>query len=494
MKAKTLMLQGTSSDVGKSVLATGLCRIFYRMGYSVAPFKAQNMALNSYVTMEGGEMGRAQVDQARAAGMEPSVDMNPVLLKPEGNSRSQVVVMGRPMVTLSAMDYHSRKVELWRSVTDSLDRLGERHDLIVIEGAGSPAEINLKANDIVNMRVASHLGSPVLLVGDIDRGGVFASLYGTLELLEEKEKELVRGFIINKFRGDLSLVGSGLDMLLNLTGKPTLGVIPYLSDLGIAQEDSVFLEEHDRLSRGSLDLVAIRYPRTSNYDDLDALAMEPDVGVRLVDSPCDMGRPDGIILPGSKSTVSDLLWMRENGLEAEILALAGSGVPVVGICGGFQMMGRAIWDGDRVESSDECVKGMGLLDSVTSFKAEKRTVRTKGTVRGRLGFFGEIQGVDVEGYEIHMGRTDSPIKDGLFLLENGDLDGIADPEGLHWGTYLHGIFDLPDFRRSWLRSIGWRESGHGISLGQHRNRAFDRLADHMEEHMDMGELRRIVGL
>ncbi len=491
MKTRSIMLQGTSSDVGKSVLATGLCRIFSRKGISVAPFKAQNMALNSYVTMDGKEMGRAQVDQARAAGIEPSVDMNPVLLKPEGHSRSQVVVMGRPMKSLSALDYHDRKRELWGHVTQALENLGDRFDLLVVEGAGSPAEINLKANDIVNMRVATYLRSPVLLVGDIDRGGVFASLYGTVALLEEEERALIKGFLINKFRGDPALIGSGLEMLQDLTGRPTLGLIPYLERLGVAQEDSVFLEGHSHLSRGSLDVAVIRYPRTSNYDDLDALSIEPDVGVRFVDLPSELGQPSVVVLPGSKSTVADLLWMRDCGLEKAVKDLAAKGTPVVGICGGFQMMGRCIKDPDNVESQESSLSAMGLLDVETEFCGEKRTVRTRGKVLSSGEALSSLVGLEVEGYEIHMGRTSSSSP--VFSLSGGP-DGASDRSGRIWGTYLHGVFDLPDFRRAWLRSLGWSPSGEALSLRDFRERAFDRLADHMEEHMDMRAIEAILSL
>nr|WP_321499574.1 cobyric acid synthase [uncultured Dethiosulfovibrio sp.] len=491
MKSRSIMLQGTSSDVGKSVLATGLCRILTRKGISVAPFKAQNMALNSYVTLDGKEMGRAQVDQARAAGLEPSVEMNPVLLKPEGHSRSQVVVMGKPMKSLSALDYHDRKKELWGYVTQALDDLRSRFDLLVVEGAGSPAEINLKANDIVNMRVATYLQSPVLLVGDIDRGGVFASLYGTMALLEEEEKSLVKGFLINKFRGDPALIGSGLEMLRDLTGRPTLGLIPYLDRLGIAQEDSVFLEENSRISQGSLDLAVIGYPRTSNYDDMDALAIEADVGVRFVRSPAELGHPDCVILPGSKSTVADLMWMRDNGLERAIQNLASRGTSVVGVCGGFQMMGRWIRDPENVESQESQVPGMGLLDGITDFCGEKRTVRSRGQVISPAEALLPFKGMTVEGYEIHMGRTTSAMP--IFNLSEGP-DGASDPSGRIWGTYLHGVFDLPEFRRAWLASLGWSPSGEALSLRELRERAFDRLADHMEEYMDMKALEAILGL
>ena len=495
MGANTLMLQGTSSDVGKSVLAAGLCRIYARRGFKVAPFKAQNMALNSYVTLDGKEMGRAQVSQARAAGIEPSVDMNPLLLKPEGNSRSQIVLMGQPVRVMSARDYYKIKSELWYTVKESLERLRSSFDLLIIEGAGSPAEINLKKDDIVNMRVAMYLNSPVLLIGDIDRGGVFASLYGTLALLEKEERELVRGFLINKFRGDISLLEPGLDMIADLTGKKTLGVIPYMADHGIAQEDSVYLENNSVLSKGSIDIAVIKYPRTSNYDDIDPLMMEPDIGIRFISSPEELGNPDAVILPGSKSTVSDLQWMRNSGIEKSIFKLRDRGVPVVGICGGYQMMGYLIKDKSSVESSITEVQGMGLLPVETSFEGIKRTVRVDAVVSDceHRGFLSKLSGVEVSGYEIHMGNSKVSGRS-LFLLEDGRTDGAIDEKGLSWGTYLHGVFDLPSFRRGWLRSLGWLEDGSGESLSEYRDRAFDRLADVMEESMNMTELDEIIGV
>ncbi|HID65180.1 MAG TPA: cobyric acid synthase, partial [Anaerolineae bacterium] len=340
MTAKTLMIQGTASSAGKSLLVAALCRIFCQDGVRVAPFKAQNMALNSFVTREGHEMGRAQVVQAQAAGLEPHVDMNPILLKPEQDARSQVVVMGRPWATLAAGEYYRRKGELWPVVTAALDRLRERYDLVVIEGAGSPAEINLRDSDIVNMAVARYARAPVLLVGDIDRGGVFASLVGTMVLLEEDERRLIKGFVINKFRGDVALLQDGLTMLEQRTGVPVLGVVPFIRDLQIAEEDSVALGEPLRRSLESsqgreVDIAAIRLPRISNFDDFDALALEEGVQVRFVDGPDQLGHPQAVILPGTKSTIADLLWLRQVGLARALCELAENGTPVVGICGGY---------------------------------------------------------------------------------------------------------------------------------------------------------------
>ena len=357
MTAKTLMIQGTASSAGKSLLVAALCRIFHQDGVRVAPFKAQNMALNSFVTREGHEMGRAQVVQAQAAGLEPHVDMNPILLKPEQDARSQVVVMGKPWAALAAGEYYRRKGELWSVVTAALDRLRERYDLVVIEGAGSPAEINLRESDIVNMAVARYARAPVLLVGDIDRGGVFAALVGTMVLLEEGERRLIKGFVINKFRGDVTLLHDGLTMLEERTGVPVLGVVPFIRDLQIAEEDSVALDgvsqagdrgqgtgEKGQGISDKVDIAVIRLPRISNFDDFDALALEEGVQVRFVDDPDRLGHPQAVILPGTKSTIADLLWLRRVGLARAICALAENGIPVVGICGGYQMLGRTISD------------------------------------------------------------------------------------------------------------------------------------------------------
>ena len=357
--AKTLMIQGTSSNVGKSFLTAALCRIYKRKGVNVVPFKAQNMALNSFVTPDGDEIGRAQVVQAQAAGLEPHVDMNPVLLKPEADSRSQIVLMGKPWKSLSAGDYYKDRTELWDAVTASLDRLDQKYDLIIIEGAGSPAEINLTKHDIVNMRVARHLNAPVLLAGDVDRGGIFAQLYGTLELLRPEERQLIKGFVVNKFRGDVKLLEPGIDMLTELChGVPTLGVVPYIHDILLAQEDSVFLDEQysgagsmgkvngDAVSSNSeqVDIAVIKLPHISNYDDFDPLQHEKGVNVRFVDSAKTIGAPDVVIVPGSKTTINDLKWLKASGLADMIKGLAKAGIPICGICGGFQMLGESIHD------------------------------------------------------------------------------------------------------------------------------------------------------
>ncbi len=488
--AKTLMIQGASSNVGKSLLAAGLCRIFYRMGVNVVPFKAQNMALNSFVTPDGHEIGRAQAVQAQAAGMDAHVDMNPVLLKPEADSLSQVIVMGKVWKRLPAGEYYRYKEQLWGHITEALERLDKNHELIIIEGAGSPAEINLKKNEIVNMRVARHLNAPVLLAGDIDRGGIFAQLYGTLELLEPEERELVKGFIINKFRGDLRLLEPGIDMLGSLTGgTPTIGVVPYMRDIFLAQEDSVFLDENgskknDERADCDLYIAVIRLPHISNYDDFDALAAEDGVAVNFVDSVKTIGVPDAVIIPGSKTTIADLNWLKACGLADVIKGLSKAGVHICGICGGYQMLGKLIDDSKGIEGRAGIFEGMGLLPVETVFEQDKKTVPANAEVFS--------SGLKVSGYEIHTGST--KLEDGaspMLKKSDGSFDGAA--AGNIWGTYLHGIFDSDEFRRSWLKKLGWNNSGGGKSFYLKREQELERLADNLEKALDMELLKSIIG-
>jgi adenosylcobyric acid synthase len=495
VRAKSLMIQGTSSSAGKSLLTAALCRIFRDQGVRVCPFKSQNMALNSFVTPEGLEIGRAQAVQARAAGVPPSVDMNPILLKPETDSRSQVVLMGRPWKTLPAGEYERVKPELWRHVTGALDRLGSEYDLLVIEGAGSPAEINLAKGDIVNMRVALHLGSPVFLAANIDLGGVFASLVGTIALLQPEERKLVKGFIINKFRGDLDILKPGLHMLAERTeGRPTLGVVPYIHGLRLAEEDSVFLEGRGYVGAGGeVDLAAIKLPHMSNFDDLDALCLEEGVRVRLVERASDLGTPAAVIVPGTKTTLDDLSWLSARGFPDAIRALAARGVSVVGLCGGYQMLGRKVGDPDRLEGNREEAPGLDLLPVETRLAPVKVTRALSGRVTAAGGF--SSLGERVEGYEIHMGRTAAaPGAEGLFMLEDGTPDGAATADGKVWGTYLHGVFDLPAFRRGWLESLGWKPRGAGESLSTVREKELDKLADVVRGSLDMDLVRRMVGI
>ena len=516
MTAKMLMIQGTASSAGKSLLVAALCRIFKQDGFRVAPFKAQNMALNSFVTRDGLEIGRAQAVQADAAGIPVTVEMNPILLKPEADALSQVVVLGKPYARLHSRDYNRDKQELWRIVTDALARLREQFDLVIVEGAGSPAEPNLKAGDIVNMRVARHAQSPVLLVGDIDRGGVFASLVGTLELLDPEERALVKGILINKFRGDVALLRPGLDWLQARVGLPTLGVVPFLRDLKIAEEDSVALDrlntEHRPLNTVT-DIAVIRLPHISNFDDFDPLALEPGVRVRYVQSLDELGEPHAIILPGSKSTIADLQFLELRGFSAAIRAHAHRGAAVIGICGGYQMLGRVIRDPDRVESERESVEGLGLLDVETIFLNEKATHQARARVVASSGFFRYLTGQEISGYEIHMGKTRGA--DAAFqITQRGDnraddADGAVDATGRVFGTYLHGLFDNANFRRAFLMSLRTLKGRSNLQVtgdcfvaeiaprnDMHdiREREYDRLADHVRAHLDLAQIRRIVGV
>ncbi len=498
MTAKVLMVQGTSSSVGKSLIVAGLCRLLRQEGYRVAPFKAQNMALNAAVTKEGLEIGRAQAVQAEAAGVEASVDMNPLLLKPEGDSRSQVVLLGRPLESLHAQDFYRDRSRFWTIICDSLDRLREQYDVVLIEGAGSPAEINLRKGDLVNMRVALHSRAPVLLAGDIDRGGVFASLVGTLALLEPEEREMVRGFVINKFRGDISLLKSGLRMLEERTGVPVLGVVPYLHDLLISQEDSASLEAGSTGS-GLLDVAVIRLPRIANFDDFDLLGAEPAVGLRYVSDPLKLGRPDLVILPGSKGTVADLQFLRQTGLDRVLIALARGGTPVLGICGGYQMLGEKILDPEGVESAQQETAGLGLLPAVTTFAARKRTVKVSARVLDGPGPFVGTADEEIAAYEIHMGSTVHAGYPMFQLVEDGRAvrEGCVAGNGLVMGSYLHGLFENESLRRALVNWLAGRRGisvpeGDGVVAG--RESEYDRLAGALRRNLDLGALFRILGL
>jgi len=502
--AATLMIQGAGSSVGKSLLVTALCRIFARRGIKVAPFKAQNMSNNAAVCRDGGEIGRAQALQAVAAGVEAEVDMNPVLLKPEADHRSQVIVHGRPWRTMSAGQYYERKRSLWASVTESLDRLRGRFDLLVIEGAGSPAELNLRSSDIVNMAVARHLDAPVLLVGDIDRGGVFAQLLGTLWLLPVEEQRLVRGLIVNKFRGDPTLFHDGVQILAERGGRPVLGVVPFLPDLGLPEEDAATLDVGSGAGDqpNDRDIVVTRFPRIANFDDFDALRSEPGVRVRFVDSPAMLGRPDALILPGSKSTAADLDWLRDRGFDTRINQLAAAGTAIVGICGGFQMLGRLIVDPGRVESNRVETAGLGLLPIETTFALVKATRRVRGRIVAGSGWMIPLLGHELSGYEIHMGQSSAAdAVSWLSTRSEGEADtarpdGAAALDGRVWGCYIHGIFDNDPFRRAWLGSLAQGRVGEEVPAGPgHQARfraALDRLADEVERALDMVAIDAII--
>ena len=494
------MVQGTTSSAGKSVIVTSLCRIFKQDGYRVAPFKAQNMALNSYVTAGGGEIGRAQVVQAEAAGILPTVDMNPVLLKPTTDTGCQVIVMGKVARTISARDYYLYTPELLKTVSQALERLRSAYDIVVIEGAGSPAEINLKDREIANMRIAKMSGAPVLLVGDIDRGGVFASLVGTLELLDEDERALVKGFIINKFRGDVTLIQSANDFLEKRTGKPVLGVVPYFRDIRIAQEDSVYLDERRQDTKtGDLDIAVIRLPHISNYDDFDPLE-EAGCSVRFVSHHSELGNPHLIILPGTKSTVADLIYLRQSGLANAILNKAKNGTPVVGICGGYQMLGQSILDPLKVESSEIETAGLSLLDVVTEFSQEKSTRQVRARVISGLGLLDGIEGQEISGYEIHMGQTRCEEKNDAFQIiatPEGPVsynDGVLNPRGMIIGTYLHGLFHNDDFRRVFIGNLrrywGLPENADGVVI--EKDKEYDKLAALVRRSLDIPRIYRIM--
>lgn len=508
MPAATLMIQGTASSVGKSVMVAGLCRLFARRGLRVAPFKSQNMSLNAGVTVEGLEIGRAQMAQAEAARVQPRVDMNPILLKPEGDDRSQVVLRGRAIGSLTAREYFARREEFSDAVAESLASLRSEFDLIVIEGAGSPAEINLRHCDIVNMHVAHLADAPVLLVGDIDRGGVFASLVGTLDLLDADDRARVKGLIINRFRGDASLLTDGLSFLEDRTGLPVLGVVPYVHDLGIAEEDAVSVEARTRrvAPPDHLDIVVVAYPQMSNFDDMLPLEREPGVIVRYVRDPADAGRPDLLVLPGAKQTLPALLWLRRNGWVGLIARRVADRLPVLGICGGCQILSRRIDDPEGVESDCVSGEGLGYLPLAFEMRGEKRTTR----VRARLaspGFWSPAGGtpVECEGYEIHVGKGSAdPASSPAFqiLSRNGtalnEPDGAVAGDGAVVGTMIHGLFAGVSLRHALLRSlrdradrpVAWLETAGDAA--ERPPDPYDRLADTLESHLDLPALNRLL--
>ncbi len=506
MAGQVLMVQGTASHVGKSVMVSALCRIFRQDGFRVAPFKAQNMSNNSYVTADGGEIGRAQAVQADAAGVEARVEMNPVLLKPEADHISQVVVMGRPLLTAKARDYFGLKPQLWEAVHTSLDALREDFDIVIAEGAGSPAEINLKKNEIVNMRVARYADAPVLLCGDIDRGGVFAFLVGTLELLEPEERKLIKGFIINKFRGDPGLLTDGITWLEERTGIPVAGLVHYYRDIHVPEEDSVALDDAPAApSQAVLDVAVIQLPHISNFDDFDPLARHSGVELRYVDSTAQLGRPDLVILPGTKTTIPDLAWMNEQGLSQAVKELHAGGAAVVGVCGGYQMLGTKVSDLEHIESSITEIDGLGLLNLTTVFEGSKETHRINGRVVAATGLLAGASGMPVSGYEIHMGRTVGEGFSPPFRIEDrgdvpvtgaGDLDGALDASGSVMGTYIHGLFHNGELRTAMLNELARRK---GVSLPDLTNdldldREYDKLADWVRSSLDMDLVYRISGL
>jgi adenosylcobyric acid synthase len=497
------MLQGTGSDVGKSILATALCRVFRQDGHCVAPFKAQNMALNSFVTKDGGEMGRAQVVQAQAAMIEPRVEMNPVLLKPTGVAGSQVIVLGRPVGVMSAAGYHGDyAARVFPFVEKALSVLADEYELLVIEGAGSPAEINLKASDIVNMRIAKYLNAPVLLVADIDRGGALASIVGTLALFDEEERALVKGFIINKFRGDVNILRPALDFLREKTGVPVLGVLDYIDSIDIDDEDSVALDKKSG-GGGDLRVAVIRLPKISNFTDFAALEAEEDVNVAYVRETAKLGDPDLIIIPGSKNTTEDLLFLKNSGLESQIVNLNKKGVPVLGICGGYQMLGEQLKDPEHTESAISQLAGLALLPVATVFTPEKVTRQVTAAARGNNFLRLDFSADGLVGYEIHMGRSEyTKEATNAFWVDRGAgapaADGAVRDDGLVMGTYLHGLFDNDCFRRAVIDKLrahkGLPAKKRSLNAAERRERAYDRLARLARARLDFGKIYEIIGL
>jgi adenosylcobyric acid synthase len=509
---KAIMIQGTGSGVGKSVLCAALCRIFFQDGLRVAPFKSQNMSLNSFVTKDGLELARSQVVQAEAAGIEPEAAMNPILLKPNSDTGCQVILKGKVVGNYSAAAYGSYVHEAWNAVQECYRSLSQRYDVIVIEGAGSPAEVNLKDRDIVNMRTAELADAPVLLAADIDKGGVFASLIGTLELLEPHERRRIKGFIINKFRGDVSLLTPGLDFLHKRTGIPVLGVVPYFKDVYIQEEDGQALEQgadpgmrnaasgiksEIRNPKSAVDIAVIHLPHISNFTDFDPLAVEPGVSVRYVRTLPELDGADVIVIPGSKNTISDLLYLRKSGMEKKIKEFAGAGGMVAGICGGYQMLGMRISDPHRVDGLVGEAEGMGLLPVLTVMEKEKQTVQTAAKSLGTDFWEGDL---DVRGYEIHMGTTErlEGTKPAFSVWDSGRgfrFDGATAAGHRVWGTYLHGVFDSDGFRKSFLNNLRTQKGTGPSPTGSYellKQEGFDKLADIVRTSLDMEKIYALI--
>ncbi len=503
--AKTIMIQGTMSNAGKSLICAGLCRIFRQDGYKTAPFKSQNMALNSYITEQGLEMGRAQVVQAEAAGIVPQAEMNPILLKPTNDTGSQVIVNGEVLGNMSAREYFAYKKRLIPDILTAFHKLEEEYDIIVIEGAGSPAEINLKQDDIVNMGMAKMANAPVLLVGDIDRGGVFAQLLGTLMLLEEDEKKLVKGLIINKFRGDKTILDPGIVMIEERCGIPVAGVVPYMQ-IEIEDEDSLTERFDGQMKKGLLDIAVIRLPRISNFTDFLLLENTEGVSLRYVKDRGELGTPDMILIPGTKNTMGDLLWMRQNGLEAAVLKAADRGCVVWGICGGYQMLGEQIRDPESIEEGGT-MKGMGLLPVETTFCRQKTRTQIQGVFRQVEGALADLEGISFEGYEIHMGET-RILRQSYYMSDIYDSvekrssrDGIC--RGNIYGTYIHGIFDKEEVIRGVTAALAKHKGieseyleemlANGMDLREFKERQYDMLADNLRQHLDMKRIYEIMG-
>ena len=490
--------------MGKSTITTGLCRIFKQDGYNVIPFKSQNMALNSFITKEGLEMGRAQVSQAEACKINPIADMNPILLKPNGNNKSQVIVRGKVVGDMSSKEYHDYKLQLTEVLDEIFKEFEEKYDVVVMEGAGSCAEINLMERDISNMGMAKIADAPVILVGDIDRGGVFASLAGTMLLLPEEYKKRVKGVIINKFRGKKELLDSGIKMLEDIIKVPVLGVLPY-TDIKIEEEDSVTTRFKQKVNRGDIHIEVVRTPHMSNFTDFNIFETQEDVSLRYVDFGESFGDPDIVIIPGTKSTIDDLMFLRKNGLENQIKELHKRGKLVIGICGGYQMLGKVLKDPYHVENDLEEVEGMGLLDVETTFELEKTTTQVKALLDENLqGYLENLSGKEVNGYEIHMGITKRNENSNNLVTVTKKLEqnvnyqvGSVNKECNVFGTYLHGIFDDIDFTRTILNNIRKMKNLEPIesnvkSFAEFKNQQYDKLADYLREHLDMKKIYEIM--
>jgi len=498
------MVQGTGSGVGKSVLVAAFCRILRQDGFKVAPFKSQNMALNSYVTEDGGEIGRAQVVQAQAAGIEPTVDMNPILLKPSADRIAQVITLGKPRKNMTVAEYHDYKKEAFGLAKASLERLRSEYDVVVIEGAGSPAEINLQAWDIVNMKISELAGAPVLLVGDIDRGGVFASFVGTLELLPDSDRKRIAGFIINKFRGDIDVLTPGLDFLEERTDLPVLGVLPYFNNIWIEEEDSLGLK-NETTNGAQISISVIRLPHISNFTDFDMLQKDANVNLVYAEDAIDLQSSDLIIIPGSKSVIEDLAHLRQTGVAEAILEASEDGIPVIGICGGFQMLGKHISD-SGFETQVKMARGLGLLDITTDFKANKVTTRVQAELLGARDFFHGVQDRKIAGYEIHMGESNLGANaEPAFRIVNRNgrqatiHEGAVSKDRPILGTYIHGVFENAHIRRGLINYLlrkknrdDRQESQVGPSIDEVREQEFDKLADLVRNNLDIRKFYEIL--
>lgn len=486
-KTMKLMIQGTHSDAGKSMLVTALCRIFYQDGFKTAPFKSQNMALNSYITKDGKEIGRAQGVQAEAAAIEATTDMNPILIKPSKEMESQVVFHGKPFANMKAAQYREDFFQIGlRAIKESLLNLSKDYEVIVIEGAGSPAEINLNDRELVNMRVAALSDAPVILIGDIDKGGVFASLVGTLQLLSPEDRKRVTGVVINKFRGDLSLLQPGLDWFEEYTGLPVLGVIPFLPDLEIDGEDSLVLNQYSQgtNNEAELDIAVLSYPRMSNFTDIDPLRLEPDVNIRFVKKASQFGNPDCIILPGTKNTAEDLLFLQQTGLLEKINSSFKKGIYIAGICGGFQMLGDKLIDPNGIESIYQELDAIGIFPIQTTLFAEKKTIRSEGICAIK-----DYESLPLTGYEIHMGQSETLQPTEPFSVLSGENEGCSLHNGQVIGTYLHDVFHNDEFRGVYLNNLRVKKGlipiERSLRFRQFKENEFDRLADHVRSSINM---------